>query len=64
MGVAAYFTQAWLESVFAEPQIWHRVIRVGGAIGVALAVLAASAHLLRLEEFGAAMSRVVGRLRR
>ena len=64
MGVAAYFTEAWLLAQFAEPQVWHRLLRVGGAIGVALAVLAATAHLLRLEEFGAAMSRVLGRLRR
>jgi putative peptidoglycan lipid II flippase len=64
MGVAAYYTQAWLQTMFAEPQIWHRLIRVGGAIGVGLAVLAAAAHLLRLEEFSAALSRVIGRLRR
>jgi hypothetical protein len=44
--------------------VWHRLVRVGGAIGVALVVLAGAAHLLRLEEFGAAMSRVLGRIRR
>jgi hypothetical protein len=62
--VAAYYTQAWLQGMFAEPQFWHRLIRVGGAIGVALAVLAVSAHLLHLEEFRAATSRVIGRIRR
>ncbi len=63
MGVAAYYAQAWLQTVFTEPHTVHRLVRVGGAIGVALAVLAGTAHLLRIEEFGAAMSRVLGRLR-
>ena len=53
MGAAAYYTQAWLQTVFTEPHLAHRLIRVGGAIGVGLGVLAAMAHLLRLEEFGA-----------
>jgi putative peptidoglycan lipid II flippase len=64
MGAAAYYTQAWLQTIFVEPVVWHRLVRVGGAIGVALVVLAGAAHLLRLEEFGAAMSRVLGRIRR
>jgi putative peptidoglycan lipid II flippase len=64
MGVAAYYAQAWLHTVFAAPHLTDRLIRVGGAIGVALAVLAGTAHLLKLEEFGVAMSRVLDRLRR
>jgi putative peptidoglycan lipid II flippase len=64
MGVAAYYTEGWLHHVFADPRFLHRLIRVSGAIGVALGVLAATAHLLRLEEFHVAMARVLGRLRR
>jgi putative peptidoglycan lipid II flippase len=64
MGVATYYAQAWLHTVFAAPHLTHRLIRVGGAIGVGLGVLAASAHLLRLEEFSVAMARVLGRLRK
>jgi putative peptidoglycan lipid II flippase len=64
MGVAAWQAQAWLQTVFGEPSLWHRLVRVGGAIGVALAVLAAAAHLLRMEEFRVAMARVLARVRR
>jgi len=64
MGVAAYYAQAWLHTVFSHPTLWHRLARVAGAIGVGLAVLAASAHLLRLEEFGVAMERLLSRVRR
>jgi hypothetical protein len=38
-----------------------RVVRVGAAIGVALAVLALAAAALRIEEFGQAMRRVLRR---
>jgi len=64
MGVAAYYSQAWLQSVFSGPFFWNRLIRVGGAIGVGLGVLALMAHLLKVEEFGAAMSRILTRVRR
>jgi len=64
MGIAAYYTEAWLHGIFAAPHFVPRLIRVAGAIGVALATLAASAHVLHLEEFRAAMQRVLGRFRR
>jgi putative peptidoglycan lipid II flippase len=64
MGVAAYASQQWLQGLLPEPTLLHRLVRVVGAIGIALGVLAACAHLLRLEEFGVAMTRVLGRLRR
>ncbi|HEX5068961.1 MAG TPA: murein biosynthesis integral membrane protein MurJ [Vicinamibacterales bacterium] len=64
MGLAAYYTEAWLHGLFPAPHFMPRLIRVGGAIGVALAVLAGTAHLLRLEEFSVAMGRILGRLRR
>jgi len=64
MGLAAYFMEAWLHHMLPGAHFWLRVIRVGGAIGVALLVLAAAAHALHLEEFRVAMQRVIGRLRR
>jgi len=64
MGIAAYYTEAWLHGIFAAPHWVPRLIRVAGAIGVALAALAAAAHVLHLEEFRAAMQRVLGRFRR
>jgi putative peptidoglycan lipid II flippase len=55
--------RAGLAAPSLRPILWHRLIRVAGAIGVALGVLAAMAHLLRLEEFRVAMARVLQRLR-
>jgi len=69
MGAAAFYTEGWLRGVLPQaPGDWItlvlvRIARVGGSIAVALAVLAAAAHLLRLEEFRAAMGRVLGRIR-
>jgi putative peptidoglycan lipid II flippase len=64
MGAAAYFGHAWLTSVIPGPSEVRRLIRVAAAIGLALGVLAGSAHLLKVEEFGTAMSRVLGRFKR
>jgi hypothetical protein len=64
MGVAAHYSYAWLARTLPGDALMAQIIQVFGSIGVALAVLALAAHLLRLEEFGAAMARVLGRLRR
>ena len=61
MGVVAYYSEQWLHGVFAHPTMWHRALRVFGAIGAALTALAGTAYLLRLEEFRAAMARVLRR---
>ena len=61
MGVAAFYTEAWLHRLLPDPWWLPRVIRVGGAIGVALATLAVAAALLRIEEFGQVMRRVLKR---
>jgi putative peptidoglycan lipid II flippase len=63
MGVAAYYSQQWLHGVFNDFSLWHRVIRVAGAIGISLGVLALMAHLLRLEEFSVAVNRILARFR-
>ncbi len=64
MGFAAYFTLQGLSSVMPGNGELARVLRVGGSIAVALLVLAASARLLRIQEFTEATSRVLARFGR
>lgn len=64
MGVAAHYTAAWITSLTPGGGEFAKAIRVFGAIGVALAVLAASARVLRIQEFTDATARVVQRFRR
>lgn len=76
MGLAAYGSEAWLHRVLPatlempalvsglwSPELPSRLIRVIGAIGAAIAVLAASAAVLRIEEFGQARRRVLSRFK-
>jgi putative peptidoglycan lipid II flippase len=71
MGVAVWAVDSWLAARLPETLLLRgtagiavaRSVRVFGAIGVGLGVLALSAHLLQIEEFRAAMQRVVRRLR-
>jgi putative peptidoglycan lipid II flippase len=62
MGVAAYGAAAWLGSAWPGASTLARLVQVFGAIGAALAVLAASARLLRIREFEDAVGRVVKRI--
>jgi putative peptidoglycan lipid II flippase len=64
MGAAAYFCFLWLEGAVPGTGEVARALRVFIPIAVALLVLAASARLLRIEEFDAATARVAGRFRR
>ena len=64
MGAAAYYSLAWLSVVLPGVGELERIVRLFGAIAIALLVLAASARLLRIEEFTIAASRVMGRLSR
>jgi putative peptidoglycan lipid II flippase len=64
MGPAAFYAHGWLVTLLPVGTEIVRVIRVCGAIGVALLVLAASAKLLRIDEFDAAAARVLKRFRR
>ena len=64
MGVAAHYTAGWLTSLTPGGGELAKAMRVFGAIGVALAVLAASARVLRIQEFTDATARVVQRFRR
>ena len=64
MGAATYFGHEWLRAVLPGGSEFRRLVRVLSAIGLGVGVLAGTAHLLRLEEFGTAMSRILGKLRR
>jgi len=64
MGVAAHYTAAWITSLTPDGGELAKALRVFGAIGVALVVLAASARALRIQEFTDATARVVQRFRR
>jgi putative peptidoglycan lipid II flippase len=63
MGVAAYATDAWLHGRFPAASFVAYLIRVCGGIGAGLGTLALSAWILRIEEFGQAISRVLSRVR-
>jgi putative peptidoglycan lipid II flippase len=61
MGAATYFAEAALADLFASGRLVDRVIRVGGAIAAGLGTLALSAWALGIQEFHAALGRVLGR---
>ena len=63
MGVAAYYAEVGLHHLLPGQWLAPRLARVAGAIGVGVGVLGLAAHLLRIQEFGAAMQRVVSRFR-
>lgn len=62
MGVAAYFVEARLHALLPAEAFTARLIRVLGGIGAGMVVLAASAWLLRIEEFRQAVARIVKRV--
>ena len=64
MGLAAAGTDAFLSARIAGNGLVPQLVRVGSTIGVALAVLAVAAHLLRVPQFSEAVSLITRRLRR
>ena len=64
MGVTAYYTVAWLTNLTPGGGEIAKGVRVFGAIALALVALAASAKLLRIEEFDAVAARLLKRIRR
>jgi putative peptidoglycan lipid II flippase len=64
MGLAASGTDAFLSARIAGNGLVPQLVRVGSTIGVALAVLAVAAHLLRVPQFSEAVSLITRRLRR
>jgi putative peptidoglycan lipid II flippase len=63
MGLAASFAVAWLTAVVPGSGTIVRALRVGASILIGVAVLVASARLLRIAEFDEAFSRVLRRVR-
>jgi putative peptidoglycan lipid II flippase len=64
MGATAYYAGGWLTSMTPSGGEIAKGVRVFGAISLALVALAASAKLLRIEEFDAAAARLLKRIRR
>lgn len=63
MSAAAVGADAALTIAVPGPSLGAQMLRLGGAIGAALAVLAAAAHLLGIREFSEGMALVTRRLR-
>ena len=63
MGAASYGTEYWLHDVVQGEWWGPRLVRVMAAIAAGVAVLAGAAHLLRIDEFRAALGRVLARVR-
>ena len=63
MGIAAWGADLWLEALLPGAALPLQILRVVAAIGIALAVLAAAAWLLRVREFKEGMALVLRRLR-
>jgi putative peptidoglycan lipid II flippase len=63
MGLAAHYTSAWMARAIPSGAFYWKAVRLAAAIAAGLAVLVASARLLRIAEFEEAVKRVVRRLR-
>jgi putative peptidoglycan lipid II flippase len=63
MGLAAHYTSAWLAYAIPSTAFYWKAVRLASAIAAGLAVLVASARLLRIAEFEEAVKRIVRRLR-
>jgi putative peptidoglycan lipid II flippase len=64
MGAAAYFVDRWLALSVPGQALPGQLIRVAGAIGAAIGVLALAAWLLRIREFHEGLALVMRRFRR
>jgi hypothetical protein len=63
MGAAAWYAHGWIAGLVGSAATVARAVAIGGAITAGLAVLAASAKILRLWEFEEAMKAVISRIR-
>jgi hypothetical protein len=63
MGFAAHYASQWVAARVPPTGTLWRAIELAGAIAVGLAVLVASARVLRIAEFDEAFGRVLRRFR-
>ena len=63
MAVAVYYVEGWLHQLLPAPALAPGMLRILGAIAAGLVVLSGAAHVLRIEEFGQAIRRVLDKLR-
>jgi putative peptidoglycan lipid II flippase len=63
MGLAAWYTSAWLTRAIPDDALVWKAVRVAAAIAAGVAALAASARLLRIAEFEEALKQVLRRLK-
>jgi putative peptidoglycan lipid II flippase len=63
MGAAAHYTSQWVAAQVPPAGTLWRALELAGAIAVGIAVLVASARVLRIAEFDEAFGRVLRRLR-
>ena len=64
MAATAWWGELWLAGLAPGPSLAAQVLRLGGAIAAAMAVLGVSAQLLGIREFEEVRDAVLGRLRR
>ena len=64
MAATAWWGEQWLAGLAPGPSLAAQVLRLGGAIAAAMAVLGLSAQLLGIREFEEGRDAVLGRLRR
>lgn len=64
MAAAAWGTDALMAGLLPGDGLVQKIVRLGVSIGIALAVLAGAAQLLRIREFGEARDLILGRFRR
>jgi putative peptidoglycan lipid II flippase len=63
MGLAAWYTSAWLTRAIPDDALLWKAVRVAAAIGAGVVALVASARLLRIAEFEEALRHVLRRLK-
>jgi putative peptidoglycan lipid II flippase len=63
MGLAAWYTSAWLTRAIPDDALVWKAVRVAAAIAAGVVALVASARLLRIAEFEEALKHVLRRLK-
>lgn len=61
MGVLAFGTFRWLDGFYGHDVVWTRILQVGGAVSVGIAVFVAGCKLLRVDELEQAVAALKSR---